>query len=258
MRLDGDTALALSEDAATLALLNDREATPDMLAELKAIGFPNNLGMLPRNEKGRTVFEVMKDTVSLLPDVPDVAFMDNLAADYAAIYLTGALDVSPFESFWLSDEHLLCQEPMFEMRNLYTAEGLTVPDWRQRPDDHLVYELQFLSRRLKWLADGMANNNVVATRNEWRSLAMLLDQHLLRWLPDFAIRVTQRCDTAFYGALALITDAWCQQLRDVIALHLGEPRPSKEEVEAMLRPQLTGEARPEPLQFMPGSGGPSW
>jgi TorA maturation chaperone TorD len=263
MNLDGDTALALSEDAATLALLNDREATPDMLAELKAVGFPDNLGMLPGDEKGRVIYELMHDAVSLLPEAPDAAFMDNLAADYAAIYLTGALDISPFESFWVSDDHLLCQEAMFELRSLYAAEGLTVPNWRQRPDDHLVYELQFLSRRLQWLADRTINSDIVATRNldtrkEWRSLAKLLDQHLLRWLPDFAIRVTQRCDTAFYGALALTTDAWCQQLREVIALHLGEPRPSKEEIDAMLRPNASGEPRPEPVQFMPGSGGPSW
>lgn len=253
-----DTVLAWSDDAATLALLHARELTPTVLAGLKAIGFPGNLGMLPGGEKQQTVFEVMQDAVSILPEMPDATFTDNLAADYAAIYLTGSLDVSPFESFWVSDEHLLCQEAMFDMRKLYAAEGLTVPDWRQRPDDHLVYQLEFLSRRLAMLADGMANHNVVATRNEWRSLAMLLDHHLLRWLPDFSSRVAQRCNTAFYGALALLTDVWCEQLRDLIAQHLGELRPSEDEVNAILRPQASGEVQPTPIHFMPGIGGPSW
>lgn len=256
--INRDTVLAWSDDAATLALLHARELTPTVLAGLKAIGFPGNLGMLPGGEKQQTVFEVMQDAVSILPEMPDAAFMDNLAADYASIYLTGSLDVSPFESFWVSDEHLLCQEAMFDMRKLYAAKGLTVPDWRHRPDDHLVYELQFLSKHLEWLADGMGNNNVVATRNEWRSLAMLLDHHLLRWLPDFSSRVAQRCDTAFYGALALLTAVWCEQLRELVELHLGEPRPSRDELEACLRPHPPSELRPEPIQFMPGIGGPSW
>lgn len=258
MKLRRETALALSEDAATLALLHDQELPAKVLADLKAIGFPGNLGMLPRGENEQAVFEVMQDAVSILPDEPDPAFMDHLAADYASIYLTGALDLSPFESFWVSDEHLLCQEAMFDMRSLYAAEGLAVPDWRQRPDDHLVYQLEFLSRRLAMLADGIAAHDIVTAYSQWRSLAMLLDHHLLRWLPDFSSRVAQRCDTAFYGALALLTDAWCEQLRDMIALHLGEPRPSKDEVEAILHPRASGKVQPAPLHFMPGIGGPSW
>jgi TorA maturation chaperone TorD len=258
MKLHRATAQAMSEDAATLALLHDRELTPKVLADLKAIGFPGNFGMLPRGEKEQAVFEMMRDTVAVLPDEPDVVYMDNLAADYASIYLTGALDLSPFESFWISDEHLLCQEAMFDMRSLYAADGLAVPDWRQRPDDHLVYQLEFLSKRLAMLADGIAAHDIVNAYSRWRGVAVLLDYHLLRWLPDFSIRVTQRCDTEFYGALALLTDAWCEQLRDMIAVHLGEPRPSKDEVEAILRPRAPREVPPTPIHFMPGIGGPSW
>jgi TorA maturation chaperone TorD len=255
MREVRDAALAWAEDVATLALLQDRELTPALLAGLKAIGFPDNLGMVPCDEKGRQVFDAMREAVAALPDAPDAACMDNLAADYAAIYLTGALDASPFESFWVSDEHLVCQEAMFDMRELYAADGLAVPDWRMRPDDHLVFQLQFLGRRLERLA---ARTTADTASSEWRSLAVLLDHHLLRWLPDLASRVSMRCDTEFYAALLLLTYTWCEQLRDFIALHLGEPRPSQEEIEATLRPRHIDEVKPEPIRFMPGIGGPSW
>jgi len=258
MKLDRDTALAWSEDAATLALLHDRELTPSVMTGIKAIGFPDNLGMVLREERGRQVFEVMRETVVSFPEVPDTAYMDNLAADFAAIYLTGALDVSPFESFWVSDEHLVCQEAMFDMRELYAADGLAVPDWRKRPDDHLVFQLQFLAKRLERHATGTAAGNAGAVNDQWRALAAILDQHLLRWLPDFAARVSKRCGTEFYASLFLLTDAWCEQLRDLIARHLGEPRPSEEEIEAILRPRHLDEVKPEPIRFMPGSGGPSW
>jgi TorA maturation chaperone TorD len=258
MMPSAEAALAWSEDVTTLALLQDRELTPALLAELKLIGFPGNLGMVPVVERQRQIFEAMRQVVVALPDAPDTAFMDDLAADFAAIYLTGALDVSPSESFWLSDDQLVCQEAMFDMRGLYAADGLAVPDWRMRPDDHLVFQLQFLAKRLERLATRSRADSTLSIKNQWYSLAMLLDHHLLRWLPDFSSRVSARCDTGFYAALVLLTDAWCEQLRDLIALHLGELRLSREEIEATLRSHHLVEVKSEPIRFMPGIGGPSW
>ncbi len=253
-----EAALAWSEDVATLALLHDRELTTGLLAGVKAIGFPDNLGMVPHDARGEQIFEAVRKTVGALPDAPDTVFMDNLAADFAAIYLTGALDASPFESFWISDEHLVCQEAMFNMRELYAADGLSVPDWRLRPDDHLVFQLQFIAKRLERLATQPEADSSHAANDQWRSLAGLLDHHLLRWLPDFAERVSGRCDTEFYAALFLLTHVWCEQLRNLIAMHLDEPRPSKEEIEDVLRPKHLDEVKSVPIQFMPGIGGPSW
>ena len=87
-----------------------------------------------------------------------------------------------------------------------------------------MFQLQFLARRL----------DAAATPEDWRALGRFLDYHLLRWLPDFAGRVADRCDTMFYAALALLTDAWLQQLRDLIADHLGESRTSRDEIAASL------------------------
>ncbi|AXS79543.1 molecular chaperone [Dechloromonas sp. HYN0024] len=258
MMIDRETALAWSDDVATLAILHDREMTLGMIGGVKAIGFPGNLGMVPRGESGSQIYDAMREVVAALPDMPDQVFMDNLAADYAAIYLTGGLDASPFESFWVSDEHLVCQDAMFDMRELYAADGLAVPNWRLRPDDHLVFQLQFLARRLDRIAALSDADSAQISNDLWRSLATLLDHHLLRWLPDFASRVSARCDTEFYAALFLLTNIWCEQLRDFIALHLGTPRPSKEQIEATLRPKHLDEVKTMPIQFMPGIGGPGW
>jgi TorA maturation chaperone TorD len=183
-----------------------------------------------------------------LPTTPDTAYLDDLAADFAAIYLTGALSASPYESYWLSDDHLICQDAMFDMRTLYAAAGLVVPDWRMRPDDHLVFQLQFLAHLLT-----KADKD-----DDWRSLATFLDYHLLRWLPDFASRVVSRCDTPFYAALALLTDVWCQQLRGLIVQHLGEARLSAEAIEEQLSSRRIAEVKEVPIHFVPGAAGPSW
>jgi TorA maturation chaperone TorD len=190
----------------------------------------------------------MRAAVSGLPAEPPASFLDELAADFAAIYLTGAYGASPSESFWLSDDHLVCQEAMFDLRALYAASGLAAPDWRMRPDDHLVFQLQFVARYLE----------LALSDDDWRSLASFLDFHLLRWLPNFSSRIAARCDTAFYGALVILTNSWCQQLRDLIADMLDEVRPSQEEIEEQLRAQRGAMPAPEPVHFVPGMHGPSW
>ena len=248
MRLTPDVAAALAEDASTLAILQDRELTPAMLAELKSLDFPKNFSLLPTDDAGSKVFGMMREEVAALPEAAGTAFLDDLAADFAAIYLTGAFGASPYESYWLSDDHLICQDAMFDLRTLYSEAGLTVPDWRIRADDHLVFQLQFLAHQLP-KADG---------DEDWRSLAGFLDYHLLRWLLDFASRVANRCGTPLYAALALLTDTWCQQLRGLIERHLGEVRPTTEEIEERLRAQRMVEALPVPIRFMPGAAGPSW
>ncbi|MBK7022259.1 MAG: molecular chaperone TorD family protein [Sulfuritalea sp.] len=248
MTLDAEVASALAEDAATLALLHDSELARPVLAGLKEADFPANLGLLPMGPASLGSFEMMRTALASLPDSPDAALLDELAADFAAIYLTGAFGASPSESYWLSDDHLVCQDAMFDLRTLYAENGLAVPDWRKRPDDHLVFQLQFLARRL----------DAAATPEDWRALGRFLDYHLLRWLPDFAGRVADRCDTMFYAALALLTDAWLQQLRDLIADHLGESRTSREEIAASLGSRREAEAVAVPIAFMPGAAGPSW
>ena len=45
----------------------------------------------------------------------------------------------------------------------------------------------------------------------------MLDDHLLRWLPDFAARIAARTAHPFYAALAHLTVVWCRSFRDLLA-----------------------------------------
>jgi TorA maturation chaperone TorD len=244
MAAEGDfpaeLAAAVAEDLGTLAALQERELDAAAIAALKAVGFPGSLGLAAADEPMRRAAGLLAQAVEQLPDAPDERELDALAADYAAIYLTGALGASPCESVWVSEEHLTCQEPMFELRRLYAQHGLQAPDWRARPDDHLVFQLQFLASRFE--------PGLTAVRA--RELARFMDEHLLRWIDDFAQRVASRCDTPFYAGLTLLTAAWCGRLRDILAQWLGEPRPSAQEIADRTRSEPPAAA----LRFMPGPG----
>lgn len=238
----------IAEDAVSLAALHDRELTPDLLAALHEAKFPACLGLMPATAAVTAAWRTMADGLASLPIAPDSAAFDDLAVDYAAIYLTGAYGASPCESVWTDDDHLVCQDAMFQLRDLYAAADLAAADWRHRPDDHLVLQLLYVAHAAR----------TTATHAQMRALADMLDMHLLRWLPDFAARVAARSSTQFYAGLAVLTVAWLDTLRDLIAVQLGEVRPSREEIEERLHPSREIEAVAVPMQFVPGATGPSW
>ena len=153
---------ALVEDLDQLIRLHDRELDAEILAALKVAAFPNGLALSAADEAGRTAHSNM---AAALHDMPT---LDELAADYAAIYLNNRFGASPYESVWLSDEHLACDRSMFELREIYAAAGWQASDWRSRFDDHLVLQLQYLRQVL---ASAAPQGNFLlapgSTRKNW-------------------------------------------------------------------------------------------
>jgi len=235
---------AVSDDLQLLARLHAKELDEAILGTLKRSGFPRCLGLRLTSEGSEEVLAHLQETVEAWPETPDSRLLDLLAADFAAIYLNNSLGASPQESFWLDDEHLVMQRQMFQVREIYERHGLEVENWRTCADDHLVNELEFLARVI-------AGEGV----QDIREVARFLDEHLLRWLDSFAIRIAGRCDTPFYAGLAMLTSLYCEELRNLLALILDEPRPSAEEIEERMA------EKPEPiavpLQYVPGVS-PSW
>lgn len=232
---------ALVEDLQQLLRLHDRELDDEVVASLRQSDFPEGLALLPQGELGEGARQVMQAALAQPLE------MDALAADYAAIYLTAAYGSSPYESVWITDEHLTSQQPMFEWREIYAADGLKVEDWRRRYDDHLVLQLQWLAHRLN------------RDDAHWPATVTILDEHLLYWFPEWAARVQARAETAFYVALAGLTQAWLETLRQLLADLENLPLPPREEIAQRIQDKFKVEAESvQPIRFMPGAAGPSW
>jgi TorA maturation chaperone TorD len=190
-----------AEDLRALAWLHASERSPQVLAELYANGFPATLTLAARDDPWlRAMDAALKALSDVHCDDAQAALLasgeDDLAADFAAIYLTHTLRASPNESVWRDEDHLMLQEPTFAVRAFYRRHGMQAANWRQRADDHLVTELEFTALLLE--------------RGELKEAARFLKTHLLVWLPLFAKQVSQRAATPFYAALAGLTLAACE------------------------------------------------
>ena len=227
---------ALIEDLGQLVRLHDRELDAETWAAMQETAFPDNLALLPG--AGR---ELLRESLREIPTHPGL--LEALAVDYAAIYLTGALGASPCESVWVSEEHLNCESPMFELAQLYADHGLRIADRCRRYDDHLVCQLQFLQHLLS-REDG-----------DPAAMANFIDEHLGYWIADFAGRVAMRCDAPFYAGLAMLTAAWIDRLRDCLAELMSQERPSRAAVAAKLAARRSVAIQSvAPIRFMPGTG----
>lgn len=239
--MEAELRNALVEDLDQLIRLHDRELDAEILAALKVAAFPNGLALSAADEAGRTAHSNM---AAALHDMPT---LDELAADYAAIYLNNRFGASPYESVWLSDEHLACDRSMFELREIYAAAGWQVSDWRSRFDDHLVLQLQYLRQVL------------ASAAVDPEKLAVFIDQHLGYWLPDWAQRVSAHCNTAFYAALAELSYVWLLHFRELLGEIHDLPLPSREEMGALINRKLAlDKAEIAPIRFVPGIQGASW
>jgi TorA maturation chaperone TorD len=217
-----------------------------MIHRLKASGFPEDLGLILGSQRAREAAQILAAEIQRFPDPVDTQTLDKLAVDYANIYLINTLRTAPCESVWFDDEGLACQRQMFQVRECYLEHGLAAANWRVRPDDHLVIQLQFVA----FLFDPARSGDTLG------EVAKFMDEHLLRWLMRFAERVARRCDRPYFAGLAMLTAMYCEELRDILARIVGEPRPSQKEINGRMRPQREV-IPPVPLKFMPGLG-PGW
>lgn len=235
--------MRVAEDLNILATLHDREPDTALLKELKKIDFPFCLTLIPDSGPGSEAISLLQESLEKLSNHIDESILDDLASDYASIYLNHNISASPEESVWLDEDSLICQQSMFDVRTWYEIYGLEIPNWRLRPDDHLVYELQFIAKLLD-------KDEHLETLEQ---VTIFMDEHLLRWLGNFGERVLGRCDTQYFAGVAALTAAYCEEFRDILAQVLEKPRPTREEIEERMKPK---QAQPEEtsVQFMPGMG----
>lgn len=228
-------------DLLVLARIHGRELDEAAIHSLSEDCAGAFLGLQLTGEVAATGLAMLRQGLAELVADLNRETLDRLAADYADIYLNYSLRASPCESVWLDEDHLTHQGPMFEVRDWYRAQGLRVEDWRKRSDDHLVNELDFLAHLLAG-----AHQSIPLTE-----AARFMDEHPLRWIESFAERVADRCSTRVYAGLALLTAAYLDELRDLLARLTGEPRPTAEEIEARRAAESVPPMPPRPIPTAP-------
>lgn len=188
-----------------LIRFHDREIDRELLDGVQRHDVATGLQELVTSDAG---LAAVAGLVSALRDVgpaPGEELLEDLAVEFADLYLTHGYRVSPSGSVWLTEDKLERQMPMFDVRDWYAHYGITVPDWRIRADDHLVHELQFVAFLCRH-GDGIAAQDA----------GRFLDLHVLPWVPEFCQRASARVQQPLYAAIMRLTIAYLEDLRRMI------------------------------------------
>jgi TorA maturation chaperone TorD len=126
--------------------------------------------------------------------------LEDLLWEYTRLFVGPyKLPCPPWESVYTSAKRLMMQEAYDEVQDLFNELGLKIGDPNIMPD-HIGAELNFLA-----VLFGNLHNNP-GKRVYYKDIAKrFLDEHLMRWLPQFISDMEEAANLKFYKALAQVT-----------------------------------------------------
>lgn len=127
----------------------------------------------------------------------------DAAADFAALFLGMSADpVSPYESVYTSEEHLLMQDARDEVLAAYRANGFQQVEDLHLPEDHASTELEFMAKLCEREMVGLQENDALAVGQASAAQVAFLKDHLMVWMPQMCADVAARAKTGLYAGLA--------------------------------------------------------
>lgn len=133
----------------------------------------------------------------------------NLLNDYSREYsrlfcLGNAAAIS--ESVYVSPLHLTMQEQELEVSNLYKMCNFDMKHTANEPQDHLSYELMFMSYLSKGTYQNIEKDNIVQAESLVNLQKSFIKDHLLNWLGYFSssIKKYKEGDRFYYPLSCLL------------------------------------------------------
>ncbi len=116
---------------------------------------------------------------------------EQIGNDFTAIFLRPDLHMAPYESlhnFPPGDKPGLAGKAARDVQAFYESAGLSLQEGMDLIPDHLSVELLFMS--------------YLAENRYTEKLHVFLEEHLLRWVPEYCDEVGKHATTAFYKEIA--------------------------------------------------------
>lgn len=151
--------------------------------------------------------------------------LTNLAVDYVRAFIgagKSAKEVAyPYESVYTSPDRLLMQEARDEVLSLYRAEEISRGESFKEPEDHIAFELEFMTVLCERAATPLREGDAGHALGYLKKQRLFLTEHLLNWTPVFCGDVVKFAREDLYRGLAMITKGYLrleeQLLQDVIS-----------------------------------------
>jgi TorA maturation chaperone TorD len=160
------------------------------------------------------------DSIILYLKHPDVLSRKNCESrhwDYTRMFVgPGKVPAPPWESIYRDVEHLHFSEETLEVRNAYRKYNLLPKDFGHEPDDHIGLELDFMHKLSEMSKEKAEISDETGLVEILKDQKVFLDEHLLKWVPDWTRDVVKSAETDFYKGMAQLLDAYLKLDREMI------------------------------------------
>ncbi len=111
--------------------------------------------------------------------------LEGYSREYSRLFCLGnAAAIS--ESVYVSPLHLTMQESELEVSKLYKICNFDMKHTSNEPQDHIAYELMFMSYISKGIAQNIAKGDMEQVNSLLHLQKMFLEEHLLKWVEMFS------------------------------------------------------------------------
>ncbi len=191
-----------------LALVYQQELTPDLLRRIRDPEISESLSDLG------IVFD---------PDFmtsPEKELCDDLAVEYARLFLGPGPHISPNESVQHELEQglwgCLWGDSTVKVKKMIEAAGLTyMPEFTGMPD-HLSVELEFMAWLTRHEEQAWREEDPEEGERCLEIERQFIDEHLSRWAPVFCEKVEAAAGSSFYREVAALTRKFIEFEREEI------------------------------------------
>jgi len=114
----------------------------------------------------------------------------------------------PNASLFLSNEDLMYREPRNKVYQIYKEQALRLRQGLNLAEDHISFELEFLSILSDRIIAALESNNSKLALELLDSSKNFIEEHILTWLPQLAERAQLLLETRFYRGVLKITQGY--------------------------------------------------
>jgi TorA maturation chaperone TorD len=145
---------------------------------------------------------------------PEKELLENLAVEYAYLFLGPGKHISPHESVHHKRDDgqwgQLWGATTAEVKKIIESSGLEYKSEYTGMPDHISVELEFMQHVVQREAQAWeAKDNETALlclKNEKK----FVDEHLFSWIPDFCEKVIKTAESPFYREMARLTRSFIE------------------------------------------------
>ena len=146
-------------------------------------------------------------------------FIDDLAADYAALFLgIGRHPAHPYESVYLSKDKIVMREPWVAIVKLYREHGLQKTADYKEPEDHIAMELEFMAYLCLKVKEELNSDDKASVPILIEPQKTFLQSHLNAWAPMFCTDIVSgSAKYDFYRIVAHLTQRFLELDQETLA-----------------------------------------